>query len=61
MQAEHLRNDFERVLWCEEIGTYALALDRDRCAYLVATLKARANVRFATLRPISSPASTSKR
>jgi glycogen debranching enzyme len=27
VQAEHLRERFERAFWCEDIGTYALALD----------------------------------
>jgi glycogen debranching enzyme len=30
MQAEMLRHNFERDFWCEEIGTYALALDGDK-------------------------------
>ncbi|MBV9570477.1 MAG: amylo-alpha-1,6-glucosidase [Alphaproteobacteria bacterium] len=30
-QAEALRNHFEEVFWCEDLGTYALALDGDKC------------------------------
>jgi glycogen debranching enzyme len=29
-QAETLRQRFEREFWCEELGTYALALDADK-------------------------------
>ena len=29
-QAEHLRNRFEEAFWCDEISTYALALDGDK-------------------------------
>ncbi len=29
-EAERLRENFERKFWCEELGTYALALDRDK-------------------------------
>jgi glycogen debranching enzyme len=29
-QAEALRDQFERAFWCEELGTYALALDGDK-------------------------------
>src|SRR5581483_5889511 len=29
-QAETLRQHFEDVFWCEELGTYALALDGDK-------------------------------
>jgi glycogen debranching enzyme len=29
-QAENLRDQFERTFWCDELGTYALALDGDK-------------------------------
>ena len=29
-QAEALRDRFEQVFWCEELATYALALDGDK-------------------------------
>jgi glycogen debranching enzyme len=29
-RADHLRRDFEDAFWCEDLGTYALALDRDK-------------------------------
>jgi len=29
-QAEHLREAFHKAFWCEELGTYALALDGDK-------------------------------
>ena len=29
-EAEQLRDNFERAFWCEEMGTYALALDGDK-------------------------------
>ena len=39
-QAEALRENFERAFWCEELGTYALALDGDKRACRVVTSNA---------------------
>jgi glycogen debranching enzyme len=39
-EAEQLRTSFERAFWCEEIGTYALALDGDKRQCRVATSNA---------------------
>ena len=39
-QAEQLREKFEAVYWCEELGTYALALDGDKAPCRVRTSNA---------------------
>ncbi|MEZ6097734.1 MAG: glycogen debranching N-terminal domain-containing protein [Pirellulaceae bacterium] len=35
--ADYLRNQFEESFWCEDLGTYALALDRDKSPCKVKT------------------------
>jgi glycogen debranching enzyme len=39
-QAEQLREKFEAVFWCEDLGTYALALDGDKAPCRVRTSNA---------------------
>src|SRR5262249_31425585 len=39
-QADRLQQEFERAFWCEDLGTYALALDGDKKACRVKTSNA---------------------
>jgi glycogen debranching enzyme len=39
-KAEAVREQFERVFWCDDLGTYALALDGDKCPCRVRTSNA---------------------